>query len=152
MRSCQDITLKDIQPIQLTQKKARIEAVSAQEKKASEQTTSPVTSTSPSTTSEAIKSPGLSRKAYYESWDKFDVDKALEDFERDEKRSSAKPSSISTNSTKTAPKPLLSKPTGATATDQVEPATMPSDSVAAANAEKEKVRTSNADKAKKRLQ
>ncbi|KAF9294353.1 RNA polymerase II-associated protein 3 [Linnemannia elongata] len=138
MRSCQDITLKDIQPIQMTQKKARIEAVSAQEKKSSEQTTSPVTSTSPSTTSEAIKSSGLSRKAYYESWDKFDVDKALEDFERDDKRSSAKPSSISTNSTKTAPKPLLSKPSGATAANQVEPATMPSDSVAAANAEKEK--------------
>lgn len=143
MRSCQDITLKDIQPIQLTQKKARIEALSAQEKKAPEQTASLVTSTTPSTTSEPIKASGLSRKAYYESWDKFDVDKALEDFERDDKRSSAKPSSISRNSTKTAPKPLLAKPTGATAADQVKPATTPSDSVAAANAEKEKVRIAN---------
>ncbi|KAG9071162.1 RNA polymerase II-associated protein 3 [Linnemannia hyalina] len=136
MRSCQDITLKDIQPIQLTQKKARIEALSAQEMQASEQTTSPIAPTSPP--SEHIKSSGLSRKTYYESWDKFDVDKALDDFERDDKRSSAKPSSISTNSTKTAPKPLLAKPTGVTAVDQVKPVTTPSDSVAAANAEKEK--------------
>ena len=127
----------------MTQKKARIEALSAQEKKASEQSISPVASTSPSTTSEPIKSSGLSRKAYYESWDKFDVDKALEDFERDDKRSSAESSSISTTSIKTASKPLLAKPTGATAADQVKPATTPSDSVAAANAEKEKVRIAN---------
>lgn len=138
MRSCRDITLKDIQPIQLTQKKSQIEALSAQEKNVSKQTTSPVTSISPSTISEPIKSSGLSRKEYYDSWDKFDVDKALEDFERDDKRSSAKPTSISTNSTKTAPKPMLAKPTGATAADQVKPPTTPSDSVAAANAEKEK--------------
>ncbi|KAF9147894.1 RNA polymerase II-associated protein 3 [Linnemannia schmuckeri] len=138
MRSCQDITLKDIQPVPLTQKKARIEALTAQEKRASEQITSSTIPTSASTTSSPTKTSGLSRKAYYESWDKFDVDKALEDFEKDDKRSATKSSTTSTNSTKTVSKPLLAKPSGATAADQAQPATKPLDSAAASNAEKEK--------------
>lgn len=144
MRSCQDITLKDIQPIQLTQKKTRIEEISKQEKKASEKNTAPTTSISASSTVSPTKPSGLSRKTYYESWDKFDVDKALEDFEKDDKRSSSKPSTANTmNSTKPLPKPSLTKPSVATPADQAKPATTFSDSVAAANAEKEKVRLAN---------
>ncbi|KAG0287141.1 RNA polymerase II-associated protein 3 [Linnemannia gamsii] len=139
MRSCQDITLKDIQPIQLTPKKTRIEELSKQEKKASEKNTTPATSTSASTTMSPMKSSGLSRKSYYESWDKFDVDKAMEEFEKDDKRSSSKPSTANTtNSTKSLPKLPLAKPSVVTPADQAKPATKPSESVAAANAEKEK--------------
>ncbi|KAF8948358.1 RNA polymerase II-associated protein 3 [Haplosporangium gracile] len=138
MRSCPDITLKDIQSVQLTQKKAWIETLSAQEKKTSEQITSFAVPTSPSTTSSPTKTSGLSRKAYYESWDKFDVDKALKDFEKDDKRSATKPCTTSTNSTKTVPKPLLAKPSDATTADQTKPAMNPLNSAVAANAEKEK--------------
>ncbi|KAK3834026.1 MAG: hypothetical protein J3R72DRAFT_526983 [Linnemannia gamsii] len=146
MRSCQDITLKDIQPVQLMQKKARIEELSKPEKKVSDQittaATNPTSTTTPSSTSVASTpstTTGLSRKAYYESWDKFDVDKAMENFEKDEKRSTTKSSSATTNTSKAAPKPLLAKPTGVTAAaDPVKPLTKPSDPVMAANAEKEK--------------
>ncbi|KAF9904361.1 RNA polymerase II-associated protein 3 [Linnemannia zychae] len=132
MRPCQDITLKDILPVQFTQKKARIHELSKAEKKASDQintattaTISTTTATSPSTTSTPPKATGLSRKAYYDSWDKFDVDKALDDFEKDEKRTTAKPSSTTAKATS---KPLLAKPSGVSTTTDP----------AAANAEKEK--------------
>ncbi|KAF9131265.1 RNA polymerase II-associated protein 3 [Mortierella sp. 14UC] len=132
MRSCQDITLKDIQPVQLTQKKARIEELLKAKKKVSDKVTAPVSATTTTTTTTSLsaastptKVTGLSRKEYYESWDKFDVDKALDDFENDEKRITSKPSSTTT---KAAQKPLLAKPSGVTATTDP----------AAANAEKEK--------------
>ncbi|KAG0280125.1 RNA polymerase II-associated protein 3 [Linnemannia exigua] len=146
MRSCQDITLKDIQPVQLTQKKTRIEELSKPKKKVSDKSAAAATTltsatilSSPSAASTPPKSTGLSRKAYYDSWDKFDVDKALEDFEKDEKRSNTKSSSATTNTSKAVPKPLLAKPTGViTAADPVKPSTKSSDPIVAANAEKEK--------------
>ncbi|KAF9095046.1 hypothetical protein BGX29_009205 [Mortierella sp. GBA35] len=139
MRLCQDITLKDIQFVQLTQKKARIEALAALEKKASDQIISPATSTSPIITSSPLTgsvNAGLSRKAYYESWDKFDVDKALEEFENDDKRAPTK--SASSNTIKSEPKPTPTKTSGTSAADQTKSSTKPADPVAAANAEKER--------------
>ncbi|KAF9927634.1 hypothetical protein FBU30_003010 [Linnemannia zychae] len=137
MRSCQDITLKDIHPIHLIQKKARIEALLAKEKETSDKITTPSNTTSSDSTPSSKTL--LSRKAYYESWDKFDVDKALEDFEKDEKRASTKPPIPIQNPAKTASKPALVKSPLVTATaDHVKLSTKPTDPVAAANSEKEK--------------
>ena len=83
-----------------------------------------------------------SRKAYYESWDKFDVDHALEEIEKD----SAKPPTVlpsvgSVETTTHAPVSVTNtSPRSATPlSKKTAPQSKAPDPVVAANAEKEKV-------------
>ncbi|KAF9582171.1 RNA polymerase II-associated protein 3 [Lunasporangiospora selenospora] len=86
-------------------------------------TTEPESSTASTDAKSQTASPKASRKEYYESWDRFDVDKALEDMDNKPKGKSTKPLTASEKkSAKPAPAPASS-----TSVD-----------IAAANTEKEK--------------
>ncbi|KAF9347747.1 hypothetical protein BGX26_000795 [Mortierella sp. AD094] len=83
LRPRKDIVLQDIKPLPLIRKGSQsepTESVSLKVEPAEKNITAVVSPSTDNNASKALKE-APTRKAYYESWDKFDVDSALEDID-----------------------------------------------------------------------
>ncbi|KAF9572617.1 hypothetical protein EC968_009609 [Mortierella alpina] len=134
LRSAKDILLQDIHPVEHVRKESLINLT---ESTASEVGTATPRSTA--TTTASLEREPPSRKAYYEAWDKFDVDQALDEIQINSGKPLAALDSFGSDKTTKAPISATSTSSrSATSSKTTASQSTASDPIAAANKEKEK--------------
>ncbi|KAI9231929.1 hypothetical protein MVEG_05418 [Podila verticillata NRRL 6337] len=134
VRAKKDIVLRDVKAASTVDKRKLLEIQkgnSSSKSKSEEIIKPPTAEAAPSITSPTAPALAQSRKAYYETWDKFDVDQALEEVNDtpSKTRADVNPAAKDTTIPKRTPQKLSKMTYNATET---------SPNPAAANAEKEK--------------
>ncbi|KAF9289434.1 hypothetical protein BGZ68_009343 [Mortierella alpina] len=139
LRSAKDILLQDVRPMELVRKESLITLAQSTDREAGKAAAQGMPGSADATTASQDRELP-SRKEYYESWDKFDVDRALDEIEKDNGKPLTEVSSVGSGKSAKSPVSATSTSTRSATTSSKPTASqskMP-DSVAAANAEKEK--------------
>ncbi|KAG9324522.1 hypothetical protein KVV02_006016 [Mortierella alpina] len=139
LRSAKDIQLQDVRPVDHVRKESLV-AVAHSTASEADKVLTKGTPCGTDTTTASLDREAPSRKEYYESWDKFDVDQALDEIEKDKGKPVTTLDSVgSVNTTKTSVSATNMPSGSATASSKPTASqTKVPDPVAAANTEKEK--------------
>ncbi|KAG0198749.1 RNA polymerase II-associated protein 3 [Mortierella sp. GBA30] len=142
IRPKKDIILEDVRPVAHKRKVSLAESKKAllPLKNSADQNITASLTTSKTGSPKAPLDSGLSRKAYYESWDKFDINKALDEMEKKDVNTLASPKSETSVAAadQSTSKSTAAKVSSKDATSKTSPLSESSNAATAANAEKER--------------
>ncbi|KAF9980511.1 hypothetical protein BGZ75_008346 [Mortierella antarctica] len=137
LRSAKDIQLQDVRTVEHVRKESLVALAHSTASEAGKVLTKGTPRGTDTTTASLDREPP-SRKAYYESWDKFDVDQALDEIEKDKGKPVTTLDSVGSVKTTKTSGSATSMPLATASSKSTASQTKVPDPVAAANTEKEK--------------